>query len=166
MRPQLGDQCVKIMACESPFERLRGSLITGLESHLGPPERAEVWKIAGREQLALDNGEVDLDLVQPTGMDRCMNQNNIGSFGFEPVSSPPATMGRAIIGDQEHTVSGTIRLLAHDLSDKAFKRGNAGLALTAPKQLGAMDIPRGEIGECAASCIFVLDTQRTSRRRG
>lgn len=94
-----------------------------------------------------------------------MNQNNIGPSGSESVSRPSATMGGTIVGDQEHTASGTKRLLAHDLSDKAFKRGNAGLALTPPEQPGVKDIPGGEICQRAGSRIFVLGTQRTPRRR-
>ena len=106
----------------------------------------------------MDDGEVDLDLVQPAGMDRRMNQNNIWPSGSEPVSRPPATMGGAIIGDKEYAARGTIRLLPHDLSDKAFERGDAGLALTPPEQPGAIDIPGGEISQRAGSRIFVFDT--------
>jgi hypothetical protein len=46
---------MKIAAGESPFERLRGSLIAALESHQGPPERAGVCKVARRKQLALND---------------------------------------------------------------------------------------------------------------
>lgn len=94
-----------------------------------------------------------------------MNQDDIWPFGRKPVSGPPATMGRAVTEDQEHWARGTVRLLAHDLSDKAFRRGNAGLALTTLEQLGAVDIPGGKISQRAGSRIFVLDTQRTPCRK-
>jgi hypothetical protein len=161
MCSEFGDQYVKIAARESPPKRLRGSLIAVLEGHQVPPERAEVCKIGRGEQLTLDDGKVDLDLVQPAGVDRRMNQNDIGPFGSEAISRPRSTMGRAIVGDKEHAARGTIRLLAHDLRDKAFERGDASLALATPEQPGAMHIPGGEISQRAGSRIFVLDTERT-----
>ncbi len=42
MRPEFGDEYVKIATREGPLERLRGSLIAVLESHQTPPERTEV----------------------------------------------------------------------------------------------------------------------------
>jgi len=108
MRPEFGDEYVKIATREGPFERLRGSLIAVLESHQTPPERTEVREVARCAQLTLDDGEVDLDLVQPAGVDRRMNQNGIRPFGSEAVSRPRPTVGGAIVGDNEHTARGTI----------------------------------------------------------
>ena len=92
-----------------------------------------------------------------------MNQNDIGPFGSEAVSRPRPTMGRAIVGDKEHTARGTIRFLPHDLCGKAFERDDASLALATPEQPGAMHIPGGEISQRAGPRIFMLDTDRTAR---
>ena len=94
-----------------------------------------------------------------------MNQNDIGPFGSEAVSRPWPTVGGAIVGDKEHAARGPIRLLAHDLRDKAFERGDASLALATPEQPGTMHIPGGEISQRAGSRIFVLDTERTPGSR-
>ena len=75
-------------------------------------------------------------------------------------------MGGAIVGDKEHAARGTIRFLAHDLSDKALERGDAVLALAAAEQLGAMHVPGGEISQRAGTRIFVLDIDRAPRCRG
>ena len=98
-------------------------VIAVLESHQAPAEGIEVCKIAGREQLTLDDGEVDLDLVQPTGVDWRMNQNDIGPFGFETMSRPQPTMGGAIVGDKEHAARGTIGFLAHHLCGRGVRTG-------------------------------------------
>jgi hypothetical protein len=37
-------------------------------------QRFQVWKIVGREDLALNNGEVNLDLIEPTGMDWAVDE--------------------------------------------------------------------------------------------
>lgn len=161
MRPDFGEEYVKIAACERPFERFRGSLITALERHQGPPEGAGVWKVVRSKKFTLNDGEVDLNLAEPTGVDRRMNQNRIVPFGSDAISGPLAAVGGAIVGDDEHTVGGTIRLLAHDLRDKALERGDASLALATPEQPGTMYIPRGQISQRAGPRIFVLDTDRT-----
>ena len=131
--PEFGDEYVKIAARESPPEWLCGSLIAVLESHQAPAEGIEVYKIAGREQLTLGDRKVDLDFVQPTGVDWRMNHNDIGPFGSETISRPRPTMGRAIVGDKEHAARGTIGFLAHHLCDEAFERGDPSLALAPPE---------------------------------
>jgi hypothetical protein len=93
-----------------------------------------------------------------------MNQNGIRPFGSEAVSRPRPTVGGAIVGDNEHTARGTIRLLAHDLRDQTLKRSDASLAFATPEQLGTMHIPGGEISQRAGSRVFVLDTERTPWR--
>jgi len=66
--------------------------LEGKQALLQVIERAEV---VGREDLALNDGEVDLDLVEPTGMDR--NVDEYGAWG-ETAASPngvelePATL--------------------------------------------------------------------------
>ena len=72
-------------------------------------------------------------------------------------------MGRAVVGDEEHATSATIRFLAHYLGDQALERGDAGLAFAAAEQLGAMHIPSSEIGQRTGARIFVLDVNRTPR---
>ena len=37
-------------------------------------EAVEIGKVIGREYLALDNGEVNLDLIEPTGVNRGMHK--------------------------------------------------------------------------------------------
>ena len=63
-------------------------------------------------------------------------------------------------GDEEHTAGGAIRLLVHDLSDKALESSDAVLAFAAAEQLGAMHVPGGEVGQRAGTRIFMLDIDR------
>ena len=41
-------------------------------------------EVIGRERLTLDDGEVDLDLVEPAGVDWAMDEHEIGEGGLEP----------------------------------------------------------------------------------
>ena len=56
-------------------------LIAALECNQAAFECREIGEVAWREELALNDGEGDLDLVEPTGMDRCVNQDNVWPFG-------------------------------------------------------------------------------------
>ena len=55
-----------------------------LEPHQLVLERGEARKIVGREELALDDGEVDLDLVEPAGVDRGVDEDDVRPFGTQP----------------------------------------------------------------------------------
>jgi hypothetical protein len=55
---------------ELPFEGMRGGFPIILKIQEAFGDGVEIRKIIGCEDLALDNGEVDFDLVEPTGMDR------------------------------------------------------------------------------------------------
>ena len=48
--------------------------------------------------------------------------------------------------------------LMHDIVDQPLERRDAGLVLTAAKHFGAVDIESGQVGPCAATHVFVLDT--------
>jgi hypothetical protein len=54
-------------------------------------------------------------------------------------------------------------LFAHDLSDQTFEGSDAGLALVAAEQLGAMDIPGRDIGPGTGAAVFVLNVDRPPR---
>ena len=72
-------------------------------------------------------------------------------------------MGRPVVGDEEHTTGGTIRLLSHDLGDQALERRDAVLTFATAEQLGAMHVPGGEIGQRAGTRVFMLNIDRATR---
>ena len=37
-------------------------------------------EIVGREELSLNDGEIDFDLIEPTGVDWSMNEDGLGPF--------------------------------------------------------------------------------------
>ena len=93
---------------EGPLERFGDPMVAGLEGYHVPRQVGQALEVARREQLALNDREVDLDLLEPrsgsrpTGVDRRMNQNDVGPSGAEAISSAPATMAGTIVGNQEH----------------------------------------------------------------
>ena len=54
---------------------------------------------------------------------------------------------RAVVRDPKEPARGSIGLDGHDLLDQSVDGANGGLGLASPKQLGAMHVPRGQIGQ-------------------
>ena len=120
------------MTCEFPLEGLSHGFVVGLKCEQALFDGGQRWEVVGCKYLALDNGKVDLDLIEPTGMDGTMH------------GARPAMRG-AIVHDPEDPASLVVGRLVHDVVDESLKRRDAGLALTAAKHFGAVDIECGQV---------------------
>jgi hypothetical protein len=162
MRVDLGEQCFQVFAGELPLERTSGGAVVVLEAQQAIFEVSQGSKVVGSEQLALNDREVHLDLVQPTGMHRRMHWDDSGPTSPQAFDASLAAMRGAVVHDPEHPRSGSVGLLVHDLCDEAPEGADPGLLFTTAQDLGASDIPSGEIGPGAAALIFMLNAHRTS----
>ena len=79
---------MEIAAREGPLKGLGGFFIALLEAHELAFESGKRGEVVGIEDLALDDREIDLDLAEPAGMQRRVNENDVWPFG-------PQTTGRA-----------------------------------------------------------------------
>src|SRR5271166_2356443 len=82
------EQVGKFIARELPRKGLRmlvAQVLVKCESHANG---IQVGKVVWREHLALDDRKVDLDLVEPTGMNRSMDQDDAR------INFPQAVAGR------------------------------------------------------------------------
>ena len=59
---------------ELPLERLSQALVMNFELLQAPGERRQGGEVIGSKNLALDDGEIDFDLIEPTGVDGSVNQ--------------------------------------------------------------------------------------------
>ena len=64
-----------MMAGEGPVEGRCRALVMGLKGKQAPLEFLQRREIVGRENLSLNDREIDLDLVEPASVDRCMNED-------------------------------------------------------------------------------------------
>ena len=64
---EFGEQRGEIAAREGPLERLRRVDVVFLEAKKPLTDRAERTEVIRREDLALDDGEIDLNLIEPAG---------------------------------------------------------------------------------------------------
>ena len=74
---ELLGETVEVGAGELPLERLGDLLVAATEREELLLERGEVGEVVGREHLALHDREVDLGLVDPTGVDRGVDKDQV-----------------------------------------------------------------------------------------
>src|SRR6266508_6470531 len=128
-RAQLVEQGGKIAPSERPRERLGDSLVVVLERQQSLLDGGQRREVVGRKHLALNDGEVDLDLVEPTGEHWTMNGNQAWKLLLESSDALGAAMRGAIVHDPKDATRLVVRRLAHDLIDQSFERSDTALAL-------------------------------------
>src|SRR5208283_1648645 len=123
---ELDEKDMQVVASEGPLERFGGALIAVLESNRTAFEGFEIGEIAWREELTLNNGEVDLDLVEPTRMDRRVDQDDVWPLGSQSSSGTLAAVGGTVVCDEEHAMCGTIWFLARRQGRPALRQARIG----------------------------------------
>ena len=76
MTVKAGEKLAQVSAGESPLKGSGGLLVVVLEGEQTLLEFEQGGEIIGSEDLALNDGEVDLDLIEPTGMDRGVDEHD------------------------------------------------------------------------------------------
>ena len=156
---------MKIAAGEGPLERRGSPLIVALEGEETLFEFGQGSEVVWRENLSLDNGEIDLHLIEPTGVDRRVDENGIGPFVMQTVGGFLAPVSGAVVHDPKDPTSGLVGLLAHDLGDEPIHGSYSAFHFAATEDLGAMDVPCGQVGPGTFAEVFVLDARWAVRRR-
>ena len=95
------EQIGEVLAGEVPLERLGDFVVAVLEGVERPCELGGVLEVVGVEQLALDDRVVDLDLVEPAGVDREVDEDQRRLAALEPFHRRLAAMVRAVVDDPE-----------------------------------------------------------------
>lgn len=113
-------------------------------------------EVIGRQNLPLDDGEIDFDLIEPTGVNRGMNRNQCGPSFLKTDRGFLTAMTRAIVHDPEDTRSRAIRFLAHHLGHQTVKGSDAGPHFTTPEQAGPAHVPGRQIGISSTSLVLML----------
>ena len=78
-------------------------LVAALEVDEAALDLREVWEAVRGEHLAVDDGEIDLDLVEPRGVDRAVNQ---AQFGMASLLASGSRGRRLSLPEVDQLVSG------------------------------------------------------------
>jgi len=165
---ELSGQPCEVISRESPVEGRGHGFVVVLEAQQAIFDLSEAGEVVGSECLALDDGEVDLNLVEPTGVNRAVNREQVGKGLGQASHAGRAPMRGAVIHDPEHAPCVTIGWLSHDLSNETAERIDAGGFLATAKNLGTVYIERRQVGPSSTALIFVFDASGTlgARWRG
>ena len=121
-------------------------------------------KVIRGEDLSLNDREIDLHLIEPTGVVRGVDEDGIGPLGAEAVGGSLAPMSGAIVHDPEDATCGLVGFLAHHFIDEAIHRCDAILELATTEYLGAVDIPSRQIDPSALTKVLVFNSGGAVRR--
>ena len=121
-------------------------------------------KVIRGEDFSLNDREIDLHLIEPTGVVRCVDEDGIGPLGAEAVGGSLAPMSRAVVHDPEDATCGFVGLLAHDFTDEAIHGRDAILEFATTEYLGAVDIPSCQIDPSALPKVLVFNSRGAVRR--
>jgi hypothetical protein len=94
-------EAVEGFASEVPVEGLGGGVVAVLEDHQPVGRLIEVGEVAGLDQLDPDNGEDDLDLVEPAGVDGQVYQLGGGAGSVRPFDRSGAVVRGAAVDAPE-----------------------------------------------------------------
>src|SRR5262249_41754802 len=109
--------------------------------------------------LSLNDREIDFDLVEATGVERCMNEDYVGPSVTQPVGGLLPSMSRAVVHDPKDAASRLIRLLPHDFAHKPIHGSNSTFDFTAAEDSCSMDISGCQIGPGPQAEVLMLEVR-------
>src|SRR5713101_263017 len=154
---------------ELPLERRSNLLVVFLEPKESVFELRQRGEVVRGEHLALDDGEIDFDLVEPAGMNGTVNGNDVAVGSLQTTHAGATAMGRAVVHDPEDPASGFVGWLAHHVGHQFLEGDDAGGRFAAAEELHAVNVHRGQVRPGPAALILVLDARgpmRTGRPGG
>jgi hypothetical protein len=151
-----GEKFAQVGASEGPLKGSGSLLVVVLEGEQTLLEFGEGGEVIGSEDLALNDGEIDLDLIEPAGMDRGVDEHDRGPRGAQAVGGFFAAVGGTVVGNPKDAPRGAIGFYRHDLFYEAVEWLDAGGALAAAEEPGAMDIPGGNVRAGTGALVLVL----------
>jgi len=151
---------LKVLASELPFERFGDRFVIAVEFQQSVGDGGKVREIIRGEDLALNNGDIDLDLVELTGMKRAVDQYQAGIPLLLSCHGTGAPMSRTVIHDPEDMPGLGVRGPRHDLVHQSIKGSNPVLGFAATENSSLMDIERGEVSPSPTALVLMLDPHR------
>jgi hypothetical protein len=147
-------QVGQVFSGEFPLEGLSDFLIVFLkvENPFGQVSKGK--KVIGREYFALEDGEIDFDLVQPAGMDGKMDNNDLWPLTLKSIDGGQSSMRGTIVENPENPSGGAVRFTCHDVLNQAGEGYDPGFALAPTEQFCSLYIPGRQVAQRPLSRVF------------
>ena len=81
---QFAEQCGEILSCEPPLEGFGDGLVVTPECQQALRQLLQGREIVGRQDLSLEDREIDFDLIEPTGVNGPVNEHQVGVLDLPP----------------------------------------------------------------------------------
>ena len=158
------EDVVEVLPGELPLEGHGGLLVVALEVEQAALDLLKVREVVGGEHLSLDDREVDLDLVEPAGVRRCVDHMGVRPLAPEPLDARLPAVDGGVVHDPEDAPGAAVGRSRHHVADKAVEVDDAGPWGACAEHLGAAHVPGRDVGERAAAAVFMLDAHGPARR--
>ena len=145
----------------SASQRAGDGVVTLLEAGQCRGDGAGVEKVVRGQDFSLYDGEVDLRLVKPGGVDGQVDKPQRGPLAFKTVYRSLAPVAAAEVDDPEDPLGAGVGLGRHDLLDQAAEGGNAGRLLATAEDLCPVHVVGSHVGDRPFALVLVLDPQKT-----
>jgi len=159
-------QALEVISSKLPFEGPGDLFIVILETQDPVLELLNGTEVVGSQDLSLEHREVDLDLVEPTGVHWSMHEHEVVPSALESVDAGLAPMRGTVVDDPEHSRGGPVGFAGHDLEHQAVEGLDARLRLAAPEDPSLLNIPGRDIGNSSHAPVFRLDAHGPARCGG
>ena len=106
-------QALEVISSELPFEGAGDLFIVILETQDPVLELLNGIEVVGSQDLSLEHREVDLDLVEPTGVHWSMHEHEVLPSALESVDAGLAPMRGTVVDDPEHSRGGPVGFAGH-----------------------------------------------------
>src|SRR5512136_2587802 len=134
-------QVGQVLFGEFPLEGLSDLLIVFLKVENPFGQVSEGKEVIGREHFSLEDGKIDFDLVQPTGMDGETDNNDLWPLTLESIDGGQSSMRGTIVENPEHPSGGAVRFTCRDVLNQAGEGHDPGFALALTEQFCSLYIP-------------------------
>lgn len=148
---------MQIIACELPLKWGGDLLVVLLEAENAISDLLLGAEIVRCERLALQDREVDFDLIEPARMDGQVNEDELGPLLCEPVNGALAAMNGAVVDHPEHPFGAAVRVGVHDFGNESIECSNGRLGNDVTEEPSTMDVPSGVVGTGSMAGILMLD---------
>jgi hypothetical protein len=112
------------------------------------------------------NGEVDLHLVQPAGIDRRVNQHQLWVRALQTLHGSGTAVSRTVVYDPEDAASIVVRRSRRYLLDEPVKGSDPILGLTTAQDSGMVNIQTDDVSPGSTPEVFVFHLHGTARTTG
>ncbi len=130
-------------------------MLEGHEASRQVHQRSEIVRCEG---LALDDREINFNLVEPAGMNRSVNKREITILVQESLGCLGTSMRRTVVDDPEDPSRLAIGTALHNLIHEAIKRYDATVGFATTKDFSAVDIEGRQVGPGPQPLVFVFDS--------